>query len=80
MEHFFDLLISYKQQELLLKARLVTFAYTYKFFVIVDGIELVFERDDEHSFRVLSPQVTRNEMADKELAEKIIDALELVQF
>lgn len=54
MEHFFELPVRYKDEELNLKARLVTFGYIYKFHVIVYGKELVFEKDEEQNYRVLS--------------------------
>lgn len=75
MEHFFELPVPYKGEELLLKGRLVTFAYSYKFYVVVNGHELVFERDDAHQFRVLNTQDHPVEI-DRELIEQIIMMLQ----
>ncbi|AHF17123.1 hypothetical protein [Niabella soli] len=75
MEHFFDLPVLYKGEELLLKGRLVTFAYSYKFFVVVNGKELTFERDDERVFRVLSGAGEDVSTIDRELVQQIISAL-----
>jgi len=78
MEHFFELPVPYKGTELLLKGRLVTFAYTYKFYVVVNGHELIFERDDEHQFRVLNTQ-DRPVDIDSELIGQIITVLKKLQ-
>ncbi|MBO9621010.1 MAG: hypothetical protein J7539_18485 [Niabella sp.] len=78
MEHFFELPVLYKGEDLLLKGRLVTFAYSYKFFVVVDGRELTFERDDERAFRVLSDAGEDGMGIDKELVKQIIAALDKI--
>lgn len=78
MEHFFDIPINYKDQELLLKARLVTFAYEYKFYVVVEGQELIFERDDSGAFRAVVPQTHNGKEPDRELVRCIIDLLETI--
>lgn len=79
MEHFFELPVNYKDQELLLKVRLVTFAYEYKFYIMVEGQELIFERDDSGAFRVIFPSAPRIKEVDHELLEAIIETLEHLQ-
>jgi len=79
MEHFFELPVSYKDTELTLKGRLVTFAYSYKFFIIAEGKELVFERDDDQQFRVLSGAPGQGPELDPALLQAIIEVLEKVQ-
>ncbi|HMR83673.1 MAG TPA: hypothetical protein PKE30_11095 [Niabella sp.] len=68
MEHYFELPVTHNGETLNLKGRLLTFAYNYKFHIIVDGKELCFEKDEEGSVRVISqekdntidPQVIKN--------------------
>ena len=79
MEHFFELPVLYKNKELTLKGRLVTFAYSYKFFIIAEGKELVFERDEDQHFRVLSGTPGPGPESDPELIQAIIEVLEKVQ-
>ncbi|MCF3108787.1 hypothetical protein LL912_08350 [Niabella sp. CC-SYL272] len=79
MEHFFELPVMYKDEELLLKGRLVTFAYTYKFYVIVHGQELIFERDDEQKFRVLSGINDNQPQIDPGLVAQIVMVLNQLQ-
>ncbi|WP_118976321.1 hypothetical protein [Taibaiella koreensis] len=79
MEHFFELPVNHNGEELLLKGRLVTFAYTYKFYVMVNGRELVFERDDSGEFRALVQAVDSGSEIDASFIHNIIVVLEAVQ-
>ena len=76
MEHFFELPVVYKGEELTLNGRLVTFGYTYKFYIVVEGGEFAFEKDDEQQFRMLSSANVSEKHIDSRLIEVIIDALE----
>lgn len=79
MEHFFELPVTYKGEKLLLNGRLTTFAYTYKFYIIEQGNELVFERDDHHVYSAILLETTKVQPIEHELVEKIIEALERLQ-
>lgn len=80
MEHYFELPVTYKNENLLLRGRLVTFAYDYKFYVNVQGQELIFERDDEGNFRVIAPQSDTQKPVERDLVEKItISLLQVIQ-
>lgn len=74
MEHFFELPVVYKGEELTLNCRLATFGYTYKFYVIVEGQEFIFEKDDEQQFRMLSSGGAEKHI-DSCLIEAVIHAL-----
>lgn len=75
MEHYFELPVSYKGEELTFKGRLVTFAYEYKFYVNVAGQELIFEKDDEQNFRAITMPDHAGITIDPALVEKIIEVL-----
>ncbi|GAB3428004.1 hypothetical protein [Niabella aquatica] len=79
MEHYFELPVTYKNENLLLNGRLVTFAYDYKFYVNVEGQELIFEQDDERNFRVIAPESNVKKPIEKELVEKITEVLRSLQ-
>lgn len=49
----FDLPVMYKGEERTFPTRAVLFGYAYRFYVLVNDAELVFEKDDEQQFRVL---------------------------
>ncbi|REC46158.1 hypothetical protein [Chryseobacterium pennipullorum] len=68
----FEIPVTYKGKELVFNGRLATFTYGYKLYVDIDGIEVVFERDDEGHLRALVPESSSNPAVDKELIESII--------
>lgn len=49
----FDLPVMYKGEERTYPTRAVLYGYAYRFYVLVNDAELVFEKDDEQQFRVL---------------------------
>ena len=75
MEHYFELPVAYKGEEHSFKGRLATFGYVYKFYIIVDGRELVFEKDDEGQYRELTEADDKAKPVDAGLLQAIIDAL-----
>jgi len=75
MEHYFELPVSFKGAERSFNGRLVTAAYDYKFFVNVDGQELVFEPDDERNLRALQERPDTKPV-DTELVKQIALLLE----
>lgn len=81
MEHFFELPVTYKNKELLLPGRLVAFTYSYKFYITVNGVELVFEKDDNGAFRVVKQENIPVDYhhIDRGLITAIIEVLEHIQ-
>lgn len=77
MEHFFSLPVRYNGEELSFNGRLVTFAYTYKFYIVVDNKEFVFERDDELNFRVLD-ESDNSHTTNADLLNAIISSLQKI--
>lgn len=75
MEHYFELPVAYNREELNFKGRLATFGYVYKFYIVVDGRELVFEKDDEGEYRVLTEKDDKHKPVDAGLLQAIITAL-----
>jgi hypothetical protein len=76
MEHLFELPVSYKGQDLTFNGRLVTFGYIYKFYLMIDGHEYIFERDDEHNYRMLTADNNSVPHLDVGLIEAIIFVLQ----
>ncbi|SFP79987.1 hypothetical protein [Parafilimonas terrae] len=75
MEHYFELPVTINGEEKYFKGRLATFGYVYKFYIIVDGQELVFEKDDEQQYRVLSEGV-KEKGIDPALIQAIVTILD----
>lgn len=78
MEHFFDLPVSYQEEELTFRGRLVTFGYAYKFYVIIEGQELVFEKDDEMNYRAINA-AEHSKTVPTELIEAVIASLQKIK-
>jgi hypothetical protein len=55
MEHYFELPVAYDGAEHRFRARLRTFGYSYTFYVIVDGKEWTFEKEEAHMMQLTSP-------------------------
>jgi hypothetical protein len=77
MEHFFKLPVLFEGAELNYNTRLVTFGYTYKFYVMIEGRELVFEKDDEGNYRVVSEDPRLN--IDPRLLQSVITSLTTIE-
>lgn len=75
MEHYFELPVSYEGNEQLFKGRLVTFGYDYKFYIVVQGHEIVFESDEDGSYRAVTKSSDNKKPVDTKLLEAIILAL-----
>ena len=79
MEHYFELPINHNGEELLLNGRLVTFAFNYKYYIVINGRELIFEQDDEQNFRVIAAEPDQHVMVAPELIENIVAVLQELQ-
>nr|WP_315027926.1 hypothetical protein [uncultured Chryseobacterium sp.] len=69
----FELPITYKGKEQLFNVKLATFTYGYKFYVDVNGNEVVFERDDSGNMRALIQDTSSESKIEKELIEAIME-------
>jgi hypothetical protein len=55
MDEPFVITLNYKGAEREFRARLQVFGYSHRFHVDVEGTEVLFERDEEGSYRALVP-------------------------
>ncbi|MDH7459894.1 hypothetical protein QEG73_01350 [Chitinophagaceae bacterium 26-R-25] len=76
MEHYFEIPVSCDGDEQILKGRLVTFGYDYKFYIVVKGEELVFEKDEQGDFRAISQSPVGIGGVDTKLVGAIVNALQ----
>lgn len=56
MEEPFVLEVEHNGKPLQFETRMMRLGYTYKFSVMVDEIEILFERDEEGGFRAIIPE------------------------
>lgn len=74
----FEIPIDYKGQEYVFKARLLNFGYTYKIQVDVNGIDVLFEPDEERAYRaVVAPEFMEGKhKIDGDLLQAIVTTIE----
>jgi hypothetical protein len=80
MDEPFELPVSYKGKELLFTSQLLMLGYTHKFQVNVNGQEVLFEPDEERTYRaIVEPETQQSaKHMDIELLQAIADAIEAV--
>lgn len=76
MEHYFELPVTYDGHDQLFKGRLVTFGYDYKFYIVVEGEEIVFEKDDQGDFRAVGNSTITSPKINVHLLEAIVQSLQ----
>ena len=60
MDEPFVIELDYKGVARAFEARLTVFGYSHRFHVDVEGMEVLFERDEEGSYRAMVPQMPEN--------------------
>ncbi len=53
MEDSFSIDVYFKGNEYSFEARLATVGYTHKFYIVISGVEVTFEPDEERNYRAL---------------------------
>jgi hypothetical protein len=78
MNEEFIIPVSFKGEELAFKARLLNFGYIHKIQVEVNGVDVLFEPDEERNYRVVVDPVylEGNNMVDVELLKAIACTIE----
>ena len=77
MNEPFELPVTYKGKELLFPAQLLMLGYTHKFQVQVNGQEVLFEPDEERTYRaVVDPEQVEESKIDVVLLKAIAEAIE----
>jgi hypothetical protein len=78
MTEKFILSVPYKNQDRHFDAELRLFGYTHKIAIVIDGVEILFEPDEERNYRAVVPDgIGREKTPDIELLEAIAKELEL---
>lgn len=74
MEEQFSLPVQYKGQDLHYDGRLVTYGYSYRIYIDVDGQEISFEPDEERNLRAVGD--TQKASLSIELVRAVAESLE----
>ena len=76
MDQTFILPVTYQGQEMEFEATMQSWAYGYRFLVLVQGTEVIFERDDEGNYRALLSQGTSAKAPENALLEAIVQVIQ----
>ena len=68
--------VEYKGEELNFDARVQVWQFGHRFFVPVDGVELVFERDDSGQYRALTPEGYTGKLPGRGVVQAIASVLD----
>jgi hypothetical protein len=78
MEQMVEIPVEIRGVERLFTARVQAWRYGLRFWVEVDGVEILLERDDAGEFRAILPDGFAGKAPDKEVIGAIIAVLETV--
>ena len=78
MNEPFSIPLNYKGIDRNFEATLQVLGYTHRFRVEVDGVEVIFERDEEGSYRAIVPPETQGKLPEAGLLQGIAEAIERI--
>lgn len=80
MDEPFTLTVNYKGTQHDFETQLIITGYTYKFRMLVNDVEVFFERDDAGEFRALAPDADAKQLhaLDPALLQEIAQQLEAI--
>lgn len=71
-----DLPVAFRGQTHPIAARWIRIGYGFRWVIPIDGVDYVFERDEERNYRMIGGVENANSLPDREWVEAIIRALE----
>jgi len=78
MDEPFIITVNHNGAERAFEASLRVFGYSHRFHVIVEGTEVLFERDEEGNYRAIIPPENTGTIPDTGLLQSIARAIEQI--
>jgi hypothetical protein len=80
VDNSFGLPVNYKGKELVFEGQLHQYGYTHKIELNINGVSVLYERDEERNWRALidPSQIEKNKLITIELLQAIADSIEEV--
>jgi len=78
MEQTVEIPVNVRGVERSFGARVQASQYSLRFFVDIDGTEVIFERDDAGEFRAILPEGFGGKAPDREVITAIIEVLQML--
>lgn len=79
MEEIVHIPVDYQGDEREFEARVQVWQYGHRWFVMVEGVELVFEKDDAGEYRALTPEGYTGKLPDRGLVQAIAEVLDALE-
>ena len=81
MDEQFTISIFNDGSEHIYEARLVTLGYTHKFLIVINGMEVVYEPDEERNYRAILSEADQAKVkeSDVELIKAVGDKIQSIQ-
>ena len=76
MEETVHIPVDFNGVEREFEARVQVWQYGHRWFVMVEGVELVFEKDDAGQYRALAPEGYTGKLPDRALVQTIAEVLD----
>ena len=78
MADTFTIDVTYKEEQLSFEVTLSSTGYTHSFHVLINGIEVTYEPDEERNYRAMVNPEKINELKekDKELIQLVVESLD----
>jgi hypothetical protein len=68
--------VNYRGEEKVFEAEVQVWQYGHRFLVPVEGIDMIFERDDSGEYRAIVPEGFTGKLPDRELVQAIAAVLD----
>ena len=80
MDEGFELPVNYKGQQSMFSGQLHLYGYSQKMEILIHGVSVLFERDEERQWRAIVPpeQLESMQSIDRDLLQAISDSIEEV--
>ena len=81
INELFSISVSYLGKEYTFEARLATVGYPHEFFVLINGMEVIYEPDEERNYRVILNETDRAKVKDSdvELIKAVGDKIQSIR-
>jgi len=81
MDEPFSIMVICQGQEYSFEARLATMGYTHKFYVMINGMEVIYEPDEERNYRAILNDIGQGTIKDSdiEIIKAVGDKIELIR-
>ena len=81
MDESLTITVSVQGKEYSFDAKLVTIGYTHRLILLINGLEVIFEPDEERHYRAIMNQIGQGSIkdSDREMIEAVAEKIESIR-